>query len=364
MKIAMLTSWQEACGIADYAGALVAALKSRVELEVIPLKHGQTDPAYFRGLADQCNAFDLVHIQHEYVFFGKRWPGQHRWHDLVANLRVPYVVTAHTWLRPTSGGRGWKPWARWLRDGLVRAIGWSRYLEAGQFRTARRVIVHTDAHREFLIRQGLLPEQVSVLPQGVPESFPQGVGERARTRWQLTGPVVTLFGFLNPAKGHALALEAWDQLTVGATLVIAGKAFSERDAAYAQTIEHEAKRRGSAVRWLGYLPEAELADLLDASDVVVMPYVHTTSSYALSLALAQGCTVLASDLEPFQEICAERACLALFHRGDSADLGRALTRLLGHPQERRRLQKAALTWAREHSWTNVAEKTLQVYTSL
>ncbi|NTV53216.1 MAG: glycosyltransferase, partial [Candidatus Firestonebacteria bacterium] len=307
MKIAMLTSWQEACGIADYAAALVAALRARVEVEVVSLAHGQTEAAYFRRLAQACNRADLVHVQHEYIFFGKRTPWAYRWPDLIRALRVPYVVTSHTWLKPAQGGPGWKRSARRLRDALVRGTGWSAYLEAGQFKGAAGIITHTRAHRGFLIRAGLSGEKIQVLPQGIPAGFPRGVADRARRRWQLTGPVVTLFGFLNPAKGHELALAAWEQMPRDAVLVIAGRAFSERERDYARRLEQLARQKGERVRWTGYLEEPDLADLLAATDVVLMPYVHATASYALSLALATGRPVLASDLAPFREIRGEQA---------------------------------------------------------
>jgi glycosyltransferase involved in cell wall biosynthesis len=364
MKIAMLTSWQEACGVADYASALVAALRRRAKVEVVGLTHGQTDPGYFRKLGEACNGADLAHLQHEYVFFGNRRPWSYRWPELIKSLRVPYVVTAHTWLKPTQGGPRWKRLGRGVRDALVRAAGWSAYLEAGQFRGAERVITHTQAHRAFLVRAGLRPDQVVVLPQGVPAGFPRGQAARARRRWDLKGPVVTLFGFLNPAKGHDLALAAWAQMPRDAVLVIAGRAFSERDSAFAQGLEARARALGRRVRWTGYLEEPALADLLAATDVVLLPYVATTASYALSLALQAGKPVLASDLEPFREIRAEKDCLEIFQTGSAPDLAIRLQTLLDQPRRREKLAQGARAWARAHTWEAVAAATARLYAAV
>jgi glycosyltransferase involved in cell wall biosynthesis len=361
MKIAMLSSWQEPCGIADYTAALVRALSRRVEVRVVPLKHGQTDPAYFRRLGEACNQSDLIHVQHEYVFFGNRWPWGYRWPEMVKAFRVPFVVTAHTRLQAAQGGPEWKRWGRSLRDAVVRASGWSQYLEAGQFLPARKIITHTAAHREFLIQRGISGDRVQVMPQGIPDKFPKGQAARARQQWNLKGPVVTLFGFLNPAKGHALALQAWDSLLSNATLVIAGKAFSSRDEAYAQHIQTLAQQKGNRVRWLGYLEETALSDLLAATDVVLMPYTSATSSYALSLALANGCAVLASDLEPFREIQSEKKCLALFKQNDPNDLAKTLNFFLKTAEAVKNMRQSALSWAREHGWEGVAKKTVALY---
>lgn len=361
MKVALLTTWDEPCGIADYSAALAEALRPHAEVRVVPVRHGQTDPAYFRGLGRQCNGADLAHLQHEYIFFGGRDPWSCRWPHLLRELRVPYAVTAHTWLNRFSGGPAWKRVFRGLRDGVYGAAGWTRYLRAGQFAGARRILVHTASHRGALIAQGLPSERIRVVPQGVPDHFPRGRRDEAARRWGFTGPVVSMFGFLTPAKGHLLALAAWELVQPDATLVIAGKPFSAREDAYARQVHDLAARQSGRVLEVGYLPETELADLLAASDLVLMPYTGGTSSYALSLALAQGCAVLASDLPQFLEIRAEDPCLEVFHAGDAADLAERMMELLEDSGHRLRLSEAARVWARGHRWSAVGEQTAGIY---
>lgn len=364
MKIAMVSSWQEACGIANYTGALVAELRKRVEVEVIPLPAGQHHPDFFRKLGQACAGADLAHIQHEYIYFGGRRPGAYRWPDFLENLKIPYVTTLHTWLRPSAGGSWWKRSLRSGRDGLLRLAGWTPYLEAGQVKQAQAVIVHTGAHRQFLIQRGIAPERVWVLPQGVPPAVKGRAPEILRKRGQASGPVVTLFGFLNPAKGHLLAINAWNQIQGNAVLVIAGKAFSEREAAYARRVQAAAAALGKRVQFSGYLEDRELSGLLDASEVVLMPYTSATSSYALSLALSRGCAVLASNLESFQEIQQEQPCLELFKAGDAGDLVLKLNGLLNNAPQRSQLSRAAKTWAKGHAWARVAGKTLGIYSEV
>lgn len=364
MKVIMLTSWQEECGIADYAAALVAALRPRVDVEILPLRRERTAPGYFRELGRACNRADLVHIQHEYVFFGRRDPWGYRWPQFIREVRVPYAVTVHTWLKRFTGGPLWKRALRETRSAAYALSGWTRYLESGQFRRAARVIVHTQAHRQALVAGGLPPDRVAVLPQGVPEPRPHGRREEILRRWNLDGKVVVLFGFLNPSKGHLLALSAWEQAQPEATLIIAGKAPSKPDESYARQVAAGAARAGRRVRLAGYLPESELADLLAVSDLVLLPYLAGTSSYALSLALAQGCAVLASDLPQFMEIRSEQPCLELFRGGDASDLAGRMLELLQDSGRRLILQRAAREWAQTHSWESIARKTEQVYSEI
>src|SRR5262245_24606515 len=91
VHVAMLTSTGERCGIAAYSRALAEALGGKVELEVVPVEEGVSPAALAR-----LNGAELVHIQHEYSFWGSALPGRSRLPELVAGLRRPQIMTAHT----------------------------------------------------------------------------------------------------------------------------------------------------------------------------------------------------------------------------------------------------------------------------
>lgn len=364
MKIAMLTTWDEPCGIADYAQALVKALQTKMEIKVVPMKHGKHSAAYFRELGRQCNDCDLTHIQHEYIFFGGRDPWNNYWKNLLSTLKTPYIITSHTWLQNFQGGPFWKRILRGWRDALYRISGWSRYLEAGQFAKAEKVLVHTQAYAKALRQRGLPEEKIMVIPQGIPEFLPKGDANRAQRQWSMSGPVVTIFGFLIPSKGHLLALQAWKKLCGQAMLLIVGKPFSKADQAYAAAVQRAADQYKGNVKLTGYLAPPELTDLLAASDVVLMPYLKGTSSYSLSVLLAQGRAVLASDIECFQEIVAQQPCLELFKTGEARDLADHLEGLLANKERRQKLQNAARAWAQEHTWDTIASCLIKVYAEI
>lgn len=70
MKVTMLTTTGERCGIAAYSRALVKALWEFVEVEVEPIEEGKHTAEHHRTQADRLNMADVVHIQHEYSFWG------------------------------------------------------------------------------------------------------------------------------------------------------------------------------------------------------------------------------------------------------------------------------------------------------
>ncbi len=361
LRVAMMTSWDEPCGIADFTHSLVDALRPAVDVKVVPLKHGVRRAGYYRNLARACSDCDLAHVQHEYVYFGGRDPWNNYWPLLAKALPVPHVVTVHTRLEPFTGGPWWKRLLRGGREAAYRALGWSRFVQGGQFRTSRRVLVHTRGHFQALLARGLDATQLRLLPQGAPGRPLAARPEAARQRWAISGPIVTIFGFLIPSKGHLLALDAWQRLRPQATLMIVGRPFSDQDQPYAQAVGLAARSAGPSVRLTGYLDPQDLADLLAASDVVLLPYLAGTSSYALSVVLAQGRPVLASDLEYFQEVAREQASVALFRAGDAEDLARQLRDLLADPGRRQALSLAARGWTQAHAWDKVAAQVRSIY---
>src|SRR5256884_8666191 len=102
MKVGMLTTWRTRCGIAAYTADLVNALcdpDSDVEIEVVPIEPGLQPDSHYAEQADRLNRCDVVHIQHEYSFWGGYLPGKNRFHTLRRLIRKPVVLTAHTTTR-------------------------------------------------------------------------------------------------------------------------------------------------------------------------------------------------------------------------------------------------------------------------
>ena len=87
------------------------------------------------------NDADLIHIQHEYSFWGSALPGRSRFPALVRRLRRPWILTAHTVAPaaevlgiPAAGG-GWRAGAK----RLVARIPGVRGVYAGRLRSAHQL---------------------------------------------------------------------------------------------------------------------------------------------------------------------------------------------------------------------------------
>lgn len=371
MKIAMLTTAGERCGIASYTRALIAALETLPDTEVVvvPITEGKQAKEHYLTQAEQLNApdVDVVHIQHEHSFWGGILPGKSAYWELRYLIKKPVVLTAHTTyslaelLKVASERRPHK----WLaKQWLLRNRNYRDSVEIAPFVTAM-TIVHTAAARKALIARGAGADNVHIVPTGIPSPEPAPTGGAAfREKYNLQNRrLITLFGYIAPNKGYELTLEILPSLPDDVTFVIAGGVRSQGEEAYHAQLQEAIARSGQAHRIVvtGFLSETDVAEAMEASEIVLAPHTIATGSYSVTIPLTHGRPVLASDLDCFREIHARMDCLELFRAGDPADYRAKLTALLHNPQRQAQLSEAARRYAERFSWKRVAEMTRKIY---
>lgn len=356
MRLALVTSTRERCGIAAYSRALAAALSPRLDLDVVPI---DPQPLGADAIA-RLNAADLVHLQHEYSFWGSALPGRSRLPRLLAALKRPHVMTAHT-VAPAAavldvvatGG-----WRGTLKGAGLRLPAVRHFVEVAPFESAAAVIVHSAAAQSTLIDRGLSPGALYFLPMPCPVPVEPSDPAAALAGLGLDGRRYMLcFGYLSAAKGYEAALSAFAGLAYDGLLVLAGAPCDAAGELYLHCLRIQARALGVADRVLfpGFVDDPTLTALLRGADLVLLPYRGGTGSYALSLALACGAAVLASDLPVFADAPVARAAT-----GPEA-FRATMQRLLDDGEERTRLHSAALEWAAQHNWESAAAEHLRIY---
>jgi glycosyltransferase involved in cell wall biosynthesis len=357
MRLALITSTGERCGIAAYSRALVEALGDRVALEVLPVEALPGD----RAALERANAAELIHLQHEYSFWGSALPGRSRFPGLLAALQRPLVMTAHTVapaeeiLDVAGSGGGWRGAVKRLGVGLAAV---RRFVEVEPFRSALRLIVHSERARDSLVGRGFSPERVSCLPMPCPRPVEPADAGAALRELGLDGRGYILgFGFITPAKGFDLALAAFAGLDYPGRLVLAGAARDAEGEACRRALQEQALQLGIAGRVLfpGYVDDATLTALLRGTDLALLPYRSGTGSYALSLAMACGAPTLTTDLPCFAGAPVLRA------RADTGALRRKMAAYLAQPGRRAELATGAREWADQRSWEAAAHEHLRLY---
>lgn len=291
LRVGFLHVGRERSGLRRYGGILAAEATRRRDLDVIESDVGGRDASLseLRTAARRLRDADVVHLQWKLADWDPRVGGMPRFEMVRQSLRRPLVITMHDVFAP--GGR----WARRLSP---TALGLRRL-----GRAAASLVVHAEDERRRL--HGLVPdERVEVVPHFV-EVRPH-LPDRSTARGALgvaDRRVVTLLGYITRRRGHRLVIDALAELPDDVMAIFVGSTIEGREHVSVELQEHAA-RLGvvDRVRFLGYLPETELEQVLAATDVALCPFRTMSASGALATWISAGRPIVTSDLAPFREL--------------------------------------------------------------
>jgi len=367
----MFSPWQVRCGIADYTAHLVEALRALddVQVSVVPFDRRPHPRSDYADWGRRMNTGDVAHIQHEYAFFGYLLPWRNHFRSFISQIRRPLVITKHVSFDGplTLVGQGWLSFVRRAKWSMYnRWLGaYATYLNRDTFDVARQIIVLDTHLKDQLIVRGIRSEKINVIPPGVPRVPRAMGGERLRAEWGWSDKrIIGQFGFITPAKGHALALDVVAHLPDDHVLLVAGGLRREADRGALDAVRQRIARLNleDRVRITGYLNAVDVPAHIHACDVLIYPYTHVDSSYSVMTGLAyQTVPVIISDVSAHRELAERRAGVELFRSGDPADLRRAIQSVLNDEERRAAMRRDTLRFAQEYSWQAIARKTREVY---
>jgi glycosyltransferase involved in cell wall biosynthesis len=312
---------QTRAGTARYLRALLPLLARLVELE--PLSWGGSGKLatvvrdvwwYPAGLPRRARAVDVLHCP------SFRAPSR---------SPAPLVVTVHD-LAVLRHPEAFNRWTRTYSHVFVPRV----------VRAARRVIAVSEfTKRELIELLGVSEERIRVVTNGVGDPF---VAEGARAE----GDYVLAVGTLEPRKNLPRLAEA--ARAAGVELRIAGAPGWGG-----------ARLNGNGVRFLGFIPDDELARLYRGSLCVAYPSLYEGFGIPVLEALACGAPVVTSAGTAMAEIADGAAVLVDPRDSDAIAAGilEAITR-------RDELAALGPERARAFSWRSSAEATAAVYREL
>jgi glycosyltransferase involved in cell wall biosynthesis len=236
----------------------------------------------------------------------------------------------------------------------IRDIG--DHLSAGRRRLQRLaclladgVLVNAEAVREHLVGEGFPSGKVTVIPNGINlggfRSRPDPDALRRSLGLPAFGPLVTVVSRLNPMKGIEPFLEAAERiarrLPEARFLVVGDGEPSPGRTSYRARLEALAERPGLAGRVLFLGFRSDVADLLAASTVSVVPSLSEGLSNVLLESMAVGVPVVATRVGGNPEAVEHGVSGLLVAPGDASALAHAVVLLLEHPHLARCYGEAA-----------------------
>ena len=315
---------------ADPEGELGRAA-AEVGVGVVPLRvRNHFDVAAGMALRRLVRGYDVVHFHTARA---------HALAPVCGRRGVRLVVTRRMDYVPAGG-----PYVRFLYNRAVDAV-----------------IAISEGVRDALLRVGVRPERIHVVPSGIVLGEPPPVDARARLRREWGAGeedvVVLLVGALERRKGHATLLAAAELLAPSIPelrYVLCGRGSQEA------ALRAAARALDDAVRFAGF--RTDVGACLAAADVAVLPSLQEGLGVAALEAMAAAKPVLASRVGGLAEAVVHGQTGLLVPPADAGALAAALARLARDPALRARLGAAGRTRVvAGYTAAKMAEGTLACY---
>jgi glycosyltransferase involved in cell wall biosynthesis len=239
------------------------------------------------------------------------------------------------------------------------------------FKKADHVVVVSDWLRQYVIREGVDPARVTVIPNAAdPEVFrPQDRRLAVRSRFGWHEEFV--FGFVGSMKSwhgvstmlEALSLLGGAESSFRVLLVGSGPDLPRLEA------EIERRRLDSCVRLTGAVPQEQVPELIEAMDAVIAPYSPDADAYFSPVKLfeymAMARPIVAARIGQTGVLIEHGRTGWLYGPGDAGELARLVQMLSANPQ----LCECAAAAAREcvlahHTWAHNARQVVSIAESI
>jgi D-inositol-3-phosphate glycosyltransferase len=221
---------------------------------------------------------------------------------------------------------------------------------------------------------GASADRTWVVPPGVDTALFRPLPERDRAEVRTAlglpagRPMLAMAGRIQPLKGHELAVRALGMLAGlrdRPLLVIAGEP-TPGDEQHLRDLLRLAEevRVGADVHVVGALPRPQLARLLAAATLTLMPSSSETFGLVALESAASGTPVLGSRSTGLLDSVADGRSGILIEGRDPGRWAQAIAALLSDRERLTALRTSARRHAERHTWEDAADRLLEVYTAL
>lgn len=327
-KIAMVSPYFCRCGIATYSEYLCKALGDLgVEVYGVRLpRFGEKSPEILQNVVDKIpKDVSICHIQHEYGLY--QWL-EKPFYAMLKLLGKPIVTTVHA-----SGFKN---------DGVIND-------------NSDRVIVHNEyCRKRFAGSSVIIPHGTSIFTTPKMDDCKKAYGIDPRI------PVVGYLGFIAEMKGLETLISAMTKVPNAGLLMCGGWHLGEGTQYIWDLKEKTLQLLQGRCHWVGFVPDDQLSVAYGAMDTLCYSSPTMSESGALLLALSHGKTVISADTPPAIEK-ERQGALMTFKKQNPDDLAKKIKFLLEHEDERIKLEKGAIEYAKSVEWHIIAQKHIDLY---
>ncbi|MGA2513138.1 MAG: glycosyltransferase [Candidatus Limnocylindrales bacterium] len=329
---------------AGEAGPYPAEVRHRIR------RDNQADYAYGAEALNDCGV-KVVSVQHGEGIWGGEYGGFVL--DFARALHIPMVVTFHDVPAGPSSSQ---------RSILAELVD----------RAAATIVMSHAAASEMSRSYGVAADRLDIVPNGVPH-LPQVAADTIKPRLGLQGRSVILsFGLLEPAKGCESVIDAMPEVIAAvptACYVIVGATEPNRlgrdGETYRAALEARVAARGLGqhVRFVDrFVGRVELANWLEAADVITTPYpdLGRTVAATLCYAMAAGKPIVSTPYAHALELISPDIG-RLVPTGSPEALAGAFLELLRDPELRASLGRKAYERSRGMVWWEVGRHYRRIF---
>lgn len=365
MKVLFISPQKEKCGISSYADGLLNELtKLPVEVEKQNIPSNKID---LKNLLLLSGKMDLVHIQYEAAIWTVQ--GKNLFINFVRKIKKPVVVTLHEIYEsdpfsfPYSQINSKIPFFALIKKFRYRLTHANFAFDMKLIRNnfyAKAIHVHNEHQKDILIKKGIAPEIISVLPYGVSANHSLPV-KHIRDFWTFG-----TFGFINPALDYELVLNALSVLKVSWKYMLCGDIRLEEHKYILDNILKTAKNLSIENRIIitGYKNKESFAEYFNELDIYIAPFKFKSSSASLSTAISFGLPIVAPSIPIINDINRRIKCILTYKQSDKEDLLNKINMIIKKDILLKELKQASLTYANKYSIQNEAKNIFELYNKL
>jgi len=228
-----------------------------------------------------------------------------------------------------------------------------------------RVLTVSESSKKDIVDYARFPaDRVTVTHLAAdPGAFSPGDGEASKKRMAenhgLDAPYFVYISRIeHPGKNHATLIRAFDRFRREtpdrAILALAGSDWNRAEEVHAEAVRSEFR---DDIRFLGFVPDEDTADLYRGSRAMIFPSLYEGFGLPLLEAMGCGTPVACSNCSSLPEVAGDAALL--FDPTNDDDLAGALERLWKDDGIRERCCEEGLKRAATFSWQRTAELTLE-----